>query len=143
MPPPVPRRDYGPDPISGEPLADILTAIADPGSGRPANFETVLKQLEEQERLAENERIVYVGKGSFGVLVENTSSKPRYNIRKRIQVEDEYEKYEWRKELSPGISRDYVPAPQPLSVLFDEAEATVSVSGYGKAHPSIYLPKID
>ncbi len=143
MPPPVPRRDYGPDPINGEPLQDILTAIADPSSGKPANFDTVLKQLEEQEQLSENERIVYVGKGSFGVLVENRSAKPRYSIRKRIQFEDEFEKYPWRKELSPGISRDYTPAPQPLSELFDEAEATVSLSGYGKAHPSIYLPKTE
>lgn len=143
MPPVVPRREYEVDPISGEPISDILTAVTDPETGRPANFDSVVKRLEEQEELAENERVVYVGKGAFGVLVDQKGQKPRYFIRKRIQVEDEYEKYAWRRELSPGISRDYVPDPQPLSDLYDEAEAHVSDSGFGKAQPSIYLPKND
>ncbi len=148
MPPPIPQREYGPDPITGEPIDNIFTAIAEPTSGKPANFDSILKQLEGQEELAPNERIVYVGKGEFGVLQDNSASgrgsdQPRYFIRKRITVEDEYEKYEWRKELSPGISRDYTPAPEPLSELFDQAEAIVKDSGFGKAHPSIYLPKTD
>jgi hypothetical protein len=143
MPPPVPRREYDPDPISGEPISDILTAVTDPETGKPANFDSVVRRLEEQEELAENERIVYVGRGAFGVLVDQKGTQPRYYIRKRIQVEDEHEKYSWRRELAPGISRDYTPEPQPLSDLYDEAEATVRDSGYGKAQPSIYLPKND
>ncbi len=143
MPPPVPKREYEVDPVTGEPISDILTAIADPESGRPLNFDSMVRRLEEQEELAENERIVYVGRGAFGVLVEQKGKKPRYFIRKRIQIEDEHEKYPWRRELSPGISRDYVPAPQPLSELYDEAEADVKGSGFGKAQPSIYLPKND
>ena len=143
MPPPVPRRDYGPDPITGEPISDILTAITDPESGRPANFDSVVRRLEEQETVAENERIVYIGKGTFGILVEDKSRKPRYTIRKRIQVEDDHQRHEWRKELSPGISRDFIPSPEPLSELYDEAAASVLDSGYGKAQPSVYLPKND
>ncbi len=143
MPPPVPQREYEPDPISGDPISNILTAIADPESGRPVNFDSMLKRLIEQEQVAENETIIYVGQGAFGILVEQKGQRPRYFIRKRIQIEDEYETYPWRKELSPGISRDYKPEPQPLSELYDEAEALVSNSGFGKANPSIYLPKID
>jgi hypothetical protein len=148
MPPPVPQREYEPDPITGEPIDNIYTAITEPTTGKPANFDSILKQLEEQEELGPGERIIYVGKGEFGVLQENKSGRkasdqPRFFIRKRITIEDEYEKYEWRKELSPGISRDYTPAPEPLSELFDEAEAIVKDSGFGKAHPSIYLPKTD
>lgn len=143
MPEPVPQREYEPDPVTGEPITNIFTAIADPETGRPANFDSMLQRLSEQEELAENEKLIYVGKGAFGVLVDQKGTRPRYMIRKRIQIEDEYETYVWRKELSPGISRDYKPNPQPLSELYDEAEATVSSSGYGKAHPSIYLPKTD
>lgn len=143
MPSPVPRREYEPDPVTGEPISDILTAIADPETGRPANFDSIVQRLEQEEELAENERIVYVGRGAFGVLVDQKGKKPRYYIRKRIQVEDEHEKYGWRRELSPGISRDYTPGPQPLSELYDEAEANVKDSGFGKAQPSIYLPKND
>lgn len=143
MPPPVPKREYEPCPISGDPINNIYTAIADPVSGRPANFDSVLGRLAESEELAENETIVYLGRGSFGVLVDDTAKKPRYYVRKRIQFEDEHEKYPWRRELSPGISRDYVPSPQPLSELYDEAEAVVGVNGFGRNHQSIYMPKVD
>ena len=143
MPPPVPQREYEPDPMSGEPISNILTAIADPESGRPVNFDSMLQHLGDQEQIAENEQIIYIGQGAFGILVDQKGQRPRYFIRKRIQIEDEYETHDWRKELSPGISRDYKPEPQPLSELFDEAEALVSDTGFGKAHPSIYLPKID
>ena len=143
MPTPVPKRDYGPDPVTGEPVTDILTAIADPATGRPSNFDSVLKRLEAQETLAENERIVYMGNGSFGILVEQKGKSPRYSVRKRIQVEDDRETPGWRRELSPGISRDYVPSPEPLSVLYGEAEANVVDNKYGRLHASIYLPRND
>lgn len=143
MPPAVPRRTYSSDPLSGEPIRDILTAIADPQSGEPCNFDSVLKRLESQEELADNERIVYLGKGSFGILVEQKGRSPRFSVRKRIQYEDDRGAHDWRKELSPGISRDYVPSPQPLSDLHGEAEANSVDNKFGKAHSSIYLPKND
>jgi len=143
MPPPVPHREYEPCPISGESIKNVLTAIADPETGRPANFDSVVQRLAEGEDLEPNEQICYLGRGSFGVLVDQKGKKPRYFVRKRIQFEDEHEKYVWRRELSPGISRDYVPSPQRLSELYDEAEVVVSDSGFGKAHQSIYLPKSD
>jgi len=143
MPPTVPKREYEPCPISGEPISNIYTAIADPVSGRPANFDSVIARIAESEELAENERVVYMGRGSFGILVDEKGKKPRYYVRKRIQFEDEHETYNWRKELSPGISRDYVPSPQPLSELYDEAEAVVGVNGFGRNHQSIYMPKND
>jgi hypothetical protein len=143
MPPPVPHREYESCPISGEPIANILTAIADPETGRPANFDSVVSRIAESEDLQENEQICYLGSGSFGILVEQKGGKPRYHVRKRIQFEDEHEKHTWRRELSPGISRDYVPSPQPLCELYDEAEAIVVDSGFGRNHQSIYLPKND
>ena len=108
-----------------------------------ANFDRVIQRLAESEELQPNEAICYLGRGSFGILVDQKGKKPRYFVRKRIQFEDEHEKYTWRRELSPGISRDYVPSPQRLSELYDEAEAVVVDNGYGKAHQSIYLPKND
>lgn len=143
MPPPAPKREYEACPISGEPIGDIYTAIADPETGRPANFDSVIQRLNETEDLQENERICYLGRGSFGILVDQKGKKPRYFVRKRFQFEDEHEKYTWRRELSPGISRDYVPAPQPLNELYDEAEAVVDDNGFGRNRQSIYLPKND
>lgn len=143
MPPPIPQREYEPCPLSGEPVKNVLTAIADPETGRPANFDSVLHRLGESEELRPNEQICYLGRGSFGILVDQKGKRPRYFVRKRFQFEDEHEKYPWRRELSPGISRDYVPAPQRLSELYDEAEAVVADNGFGRAHQSIYLPKND
>ncbi|MFW5684361.1 MAG: hypothetical protein ACOC1I_05870, partial [Spirochaetota bacterium] len=45
MPPPVPKREYEVDPVTGEPISDILTAIADPESGRPLNFDSMVRRL--------------------------------------------------------------------------------------------------
>ncbi|MFP4300881.1 MAG: hypothetical protein ACLFPW_07575 [Spirochaetaceae bacterium] len=123
LPDPVPEREYEPDPLTGEPVEDIYSAIAEPHSGKPANFESVLKRLEEQESLEEDERICYLGKGAFGIVAEEEDrGKTRLVVRKRIQYEDSHEDYRWRKELSPGISRDYKPEPEPLSNLYSSEE---------------------
>lgn len=143
MPAPVPTREYPPCALSGEPLKNIYTAIAHPESGQPANFDRVLQELGENESLNENETICYLGSGSFGILVDQKGKKPRYFVRKRVQYEDDNRPIDWRRELSPGISRDYVPTPQPLYELHDEAEKIVGDNGYGRAPSSIYLPRND
>lgn len=123
LPDPIPERDYEPDPLTGDPIEDIYSAIAEPNSGKPANFQSVIKRLEEQEPLREGERICYLGKGTFGVVAEEKDrGKTHLVVRKRIQYEDTHEDYQWRKELSPGISRDYKPEPEPLSNLYSPEE---------------------
>lgn len=125
MPDPIPEREYEPDPLTGEPVEDIYSAIAEPNSGKPANFDSVVKRLEAQEPLQEGERIVYLGKGSFGIVAEESEKgRKRMVIRKRIQYEDTHENYQWRKELSPGISRDYRPTPEPLTELYSPEEVS-------------------
>ena len=143
MPAPVPTRDYPPCALSGEPVTNIFTAIAHPESGQPANFDFVIQELAVNENLRHNESICYLGSGNFGVLVDQKGKKPRYYVRKRIQYEDENRPNDWRRELSPGIPRDYVPVPQPLSELHDEAEEVIGDNGYGRNPSSIYLPKND
>ena len=123
LPDPIPEREYEADPLSGDPIEDIYSAIAEPNTGKPANFQSVIKRLEDQEELAEGERICYLGKGCFGVVTETKEKgKTRMVVRKRIQYEDTHEEYPWRKELSPGISRDYKPEPEPLSNLYSPEE---------------------
>lgn len=123
LPDPVPEREYEADPITGDPVEDIYSAIAEPNSGKPANLESVIKRLEQQESLKEDERVCYLGKGCFGVVAEEREKgKKQLVVRKRIQYEDTHEDYQWRKELSPGISRDYKPEPEPLSNLYSPEE---------------------
>ena len=119
LPDPIPAREYDPDPITGDPISNAFTAIADPKSGKPANFESVINQIREQEQLEKGERLAYIGRGAFGIVkMERVNGKQQLVVRKRIQIEDTHEPKEWRKELAPGISRDYMPSPEPLTTLY-------------------------
>ena len=103
LPDPVPEREYEPDPLTGDPVEDIYSAIAEPNSGKPANFESVIKRLEEQEPLQEGERICYLGKGTFGVVAEEKEKgQTRLVVRKRIQY-DLYYIENWSLKLDCKI----------------------------------------
>lgn len=107
MPDPPPKREYGACPICKQPMRDIQSAIAFPPSDEPAHFECVIRRIGEDEALSEHERVIYLGNGSFGI-VEDRSGEgdSKYVIRKRIQFEEPEKPVGWRKELSPGISRE-------------------------------------
>lgn len=123
MPDPPPHREYPPCPLSGEPIDDIYSAVADPRTGNPVRIESVVAKFTEQESLGPDERICYVGEGQFGVVRETVQNgKSVLEIVKRIPYEDHHEKQPWRKELSPGISRDYVPQPSPIHELYTSEE---------------------
>lgn len=124
LPDPIPERDHDPCPISGEPIDDIFTAITHPASGKPARFDAVIASLTEREQLEPEERIAYIGKGMFGIIkMEKTENgRSELVVRKRIPYEEGHEKQVWRRELAPGISRDYPPEPRPLSELYSSEE---------------------
>lgn len=125
LPEPIPERDYDPCPVSGEEIDDIVTAITDPTTGRPSRFDSVIEKLAARETLKEDERIAYIGRGTFGIVAmeKGENNRPHLVVRKRIEYETGgNESAEWRKELSPGISRDYIPHPQPLSELYSHEE---------------------
>lgn len=143
VPEPPPKREYEPCPLSGEKIEDILTAVADPNTGRPCNFRSVIEHIRERENVGGDERVCYIGEGTFAIVKdEKQGGKTKLSIQKRIEFEDKYATYDWRKELSPGISRDYVPNPTPLSELYTAEEIRNFEFGHGTPH-SIYLPKND
>ena len=123
MPEPPPKREYPPCPISGETIDDPYSAVEDPETGQPARLDSVVKKLTESEELGPNERIAYIGRGAFGVVEERKENgKKQVVIKRRIEYETGRNVQDWRKELSPGISRDYVPEPEPLTELYSEEE---------------------
>lgn len=123
MPPPPPPREYEPDPVTGATIENPLTAIAHPQTGKPMNIETVLDLLRQQEQLEENQELAYIGAGAFGILEEKKETgRKTIEVVKKIPYEDTHEKYQWRRELSPGISRDYIPQPEPLDRLYTTEE---------------------
>lgn len=122
MPDPPPKRQYT-CALTKKPITNVLTAIAHPDSQEPVEFDAVVQRLAEQEDLGDNQRIAYIGEGSFGV-VEERRERGKYSlvITKKIPYEDSRAKNKWRQELSPGISRDYVPQPPRLTDLYSEEE---------------------
>ena len=123
MPPPPIQREYDPCPLSGKPIDNIYVAIADPDSGKPAIFGEVLERLKSQEELQKDQRLVYIGAGNFGIVADITKQgKQLIEVLKIIPYEDSYQKKPWRRELSPGISRDYIPTPEPLEDLYSSQE---------------------
>ena len=124
MPAPVPEREYEACPVSGEKIEDIYSAIAEPHSGKPARFDRVVERLRAAEEIGEDEQLVYLGRGAFGVvtLEPDNDGRTQLVVHKRFQYEDHHERYQWRRELSPGISRDYVPHPEPISELYSREE---------------------
>lgn len=127
LPEAPPERDYDPCDLSGEEIDDITTAIAHPHTGKPVRFESVIKTLldQEQEELQEDERLAYLGKGTFGIIKiekKKGGGRPELTVRKYFHYEDTHERHAWRRELAPGISRDYIPDPQPLADLYSAEE---------------------
>ncbi len=141
MPPEPEPREYESCPLSGEPIDNIYVAIADPDSGKPSRFDKVIEHLSKREELAANQRVAYIGAGNFGIIEEQVKDRRKtYELVKKIPYEDTHQKNVWRRELSPGISRDYVPSPEPLDNLYT-TEEIMSFPKLGAASTGSYMPR--
>ncbi len=147
MPDPVPDRDYDPCPVCGGEIKDPFTAIAHGRTRRPAHLECIVEELSETENVGTDQRIAYIGRGRFGVIDKEPvveEGKKRLSIRRIIEYESDSEHEQqppWRKELSPGISRDYSPEPEPLSEL-DQKEKPSLRESLGTNRDAIYMPRV-
>lgn len=80
-------------PICGESIYITEEAIHHKQTGSPAHFDCILKCLKEENNLEieKEEKIVYLGSGTFGVIQERQAPKNgqyRLFVRKRINYED-------------------------------------------------------
>lgn len=83
-----PGRNFPMCPICSKPIRDESTAITSREGNEASHFDCVLAELRKNEELQPNEKICYLGKGSFGIVSIRSSSGPiRFLIRKRIQYE--------------------------------------------------------
>ncbi len=93
-------------PFCGKPIRDIYSAIAGRETGEPSHFDCILKDIRDQEPLQADEKVCYLGKGSFGIIQNRSGGgSPRFTIRKRIQYEANDREYPWRKQLSRPAER--------------------------------------
>ena len=92
-------------PYCGQNVRDVLTAIALSDGEAPTHFDCVIKKLSEEETLKPKERICYLGNGAFGIVkFKNPSDQRQFEIRKRIQIEEEKKDISWRKAVSRRLS---------------------------------------
>ena len=93
-------------PRCGMTIADVGSAIVNREDGRPMHFDCALASLSEQEKLADNERLTYIGQGRFGVLeFANIHDLRHFTIKKIIEWEDKDSRPAWRDELAGLYSR--------------------------------------
>jgi hypothetical protein len=91
-------------PLCGKPVYDLSTAVAaSREQPEPAHFDCVMERVAASETLAAGEKLVYLGSGSFGVVVFKDKNESAFTIVRRIQWEKEGEKKDWRKGLSARI----------------------------------------
>ncbi|MDR3199875.1 MAG: hypothetical protein LBT68_00320 [Spirochaetales bacterium] len=101
--PPEPKieREAPPCGVCGKPIKDILAALLHQGTGEPAHFDCIAKELLAAETLAEGEKFSYLGSGVFGIVRQGKSGDPSsIVIRKKIQYEDKEKAAIWRRSLS-------------------------------------------
>jgi hypothetical protein len=95
---PKPTTEFSTCPVCEKAVRELASAISHRDTGEPAHFDCILKLLAEQHTLSENEKICYLGKGSFGIVQFRASASPmRFLIRQRIQYEDLEAVPDWRK----------------------------------------------
>jgi hypothetical protein len=97
--PSVPR--IVPDcPICSRPVRELAAALTHRPTGAPAHFDCILKELRDANELAPQEKLCYLGGGSFGILQFRPSGGVnRFTIRKRIPYEEKDSPPEWKKTL--------------------------------------------
>ena len=93
-------------PKCGLPIADVGSALMSREDGQPLHVDCALAVLSEREKLAENERLTYIGQGRFGVLeFANIHDLRHFKIKKIIEWEDKDSRPAWRDELAGLYSR--------------------------------------
>jgi len=95
-------------PICDGEIIELASAIHFSDTNSPAHFDCILKKIEKSEELAPNEKICYLGKGSFGIvrMQKLALGGVPFIIRKRIQFENLDDIPEWRKRLDQLAGRN-------------------------------------
>jgi len=90
--------------VCKEPIYDMLIAIAKPDSNSPIHFECALNIVRKELNSGEDEKIIYLGNGSFAVVNLEDYQHKRLAIRRQINWEDVEKRDDWRMELRTDIN---------------------------------------
>lgn len=87
-------------PLCGKSVRELASALTHRASRQPAHFDCIMRELRDSNEMAPQEKLCYLGGGSFGILEFRPQGAPsRFVIRKRIQYEEKDTPQEWKKQL--------------------------------------------
>jgi len=87
-------------PVCGKPVKDLASALTHRLESRPAHFDCVMQEIRDTNELAPQEKVCYLGGGTFGIIELRPPGGPsRFVIRKRIQYEEKEKPQDWKKQL--------------------------------------------
>jgi hypothetical protein len=84
-------------PICQKSIRDIYAAVAYGESQDASHFDCVLEALRAERTLEKNEKVCYLGAGTFAVV--RLGGSGGFIVKERIRFEDETDRPQWRREL--------------------------------------------
>lgn len=89
--------------ICSKPIGDITTAIAKPGSNLPIHFECALNIVSKELKPGDDEKIIYLGKGSFAAVRLEAYRREKLIVRRQVNWENVEKRGDWRIKLRSDI----------------------------------------
>jgi hypothetical protein len=83
--------------VCQKPIRELPAALCHQATGLPAHFDCVLKELREAHEILPQEKLCYLGGGSFAILQFKNGN--RFTIKKKIPYEIKETPQEWKKAL--------------------------------------------
>ena len=88
-------------PVCGKQVRELASALTHRVARQPAHFDCVMRELRDSNEVSPQEKICYLGGGTFGILEFHPPGGPtRFVIRKRIQYEEKETPQDWKKILA-------------------------------------------
>lgn len=87
-------------PVCHKPVRELAMALCYRVTGTPAHFDCILKELKDAHELAPQEKLCYLGAGTFGILqFKSQGGGNKFTIKMKIPYEDKTSPQEWKKPL--------------------------------------------
>lgn len=82
-------------------INDMASAINGRKGEGPMHFDCALEELSKTEKLAEGDKIAYIGQGRFGIVnYPNPHDIKHFTIKRIIEWENKESKPEWRNQMA-------------------------------------------
>ena len=84
-------------PVCEKSIRDVYSAVAYGQNQEAAHFECVLEAIRAERALGQNEKVCYLGAGTFAVI--RVGGSGGFTVAERIRYEDDSDRPQWRRDL--------------------------------------------